>query len=312
MSMQELDSLAVSPQGENPETATMMPSIRLIRLARTALAPSMINAESYLSTAILREYLGDWSIKSAEAGGTPSLVSTFKVTALGKPQAGIPVTFWLDMEKMGEDVTDQNGLVSFPTEYAEIGVYDYQAVIGERPPLLPVGSPRAMKFRVSVWLMAVFARNLTDVWYRWVGRARWRSLPHIFWVDQPTSVVGLGYPSRDRPIGFVDVIPVVEGTTVPIEIGVSAFCNTPEPDPPPEKCCEYARNTWWDMFICATNDPKQVPDTVLGNANKVGGDKVNLDYHLKYEASSSGITYNGRYLKQQRCPWEAGTAPLDP
>jgi len=312
MSMQELDRLLVNPRGEGQETMTLKPSIRLIRLARTAVAPQMINVESQALTAILREYVGDWSSKIAQVGGIPALVSTLRVSAFGKPQGNVPVTFWLGKEKVGEGLTDENGLVVFPTTYTEIGVYDYQAVIGETLPLLPEGSPRATRFRVSVWLIAVHARNQTDVWLRWVGRARWRSLPHIFWVDQPTSVVGLGYPNVDRPIGFVDVVPVPAGTTVPIELGVSAFCNTPEPDPSPAKCCDYAKNTWWEFFLCATNDPTQIPATVRGTANKIGGDKVNLDYHLKYEASSTGVSYKGKFLKYQRCSWEAGTAPLDP
>jgi len=310
--MQEMDSLPSVPRGEGTETSTMKPTTRLIRLARAAFAPQIINVDSQIATAILRDYIGEWSERSASPGGTPTLQTTLKVSAFGKTAPGIPVSLFLGGEKVASGETDQNGLVTFPSEYSEVGSYQYTAVIGDQLPLLPEGSPRATRFLVGVWLIAVFCRNVTDTWLRWVGRARWRPLPWMFWTEQPSSVVGLGYPGVDRPIGFIDVVPVPQGTTVPIEIGNSGWCNTPERFPTSEKCCEYAKNTWWDMFICATNDPKQIPETVAGRANKVGGDRVNLDYHLKYEASSSGVTYKGRYLKYQRCPWEAGTAPTDP
>jgi hypothetical protein len=93
-------------------------------------------------------------------------------------------------------------------------------------------------------------------------------------------------------------------------------CNTPEPYPPAEKCCEYAKNTWWQLDVYATNDPTKVKETYDG-ANHIGGDKINLDYHLKYEITKSAVTYKGKYLKKKpdgtiRCPWMEGTAPIDP
>jgi len=312
LSMQQMDEVKVEPRGEGQESIILRPTIRLVRLARSRFAPQMINVDSQVPTAVLREYLGDWATKSATPGGMPSLSTTLKVSAFGKTTPGIPVSLFFGNEKVATQDTNEEGLVTFPTEYQEIGVYDYTAVIGDSLPLLPEGSPRATRFRVSVWLIAVFCRNVSDTWLRWVGRARFKPLPWIFWTEQPASVIGLGFPMVDRSIGFVDIVPAPGGVTVPIEIGNSGWCNTPEPNPTSERCCEYAKNTWWDMSLHATTDPKQIPETVAGRANKIGGDRVNLDYHLKFEASSSGVTYKGKFLKYQRCAWEAGTAPTDP
>lgn len=312
MSQQEMDRLPSELRVEGTETFSLKPTIRLVRLVRARVSPQIINVESQSLTAILREYVGDWSTQTASVGGVPALSTTLKVQAFGKGAAGIPVSLFLGKEKVGTAQTDENGLVTFPTEYTEVGAYNYAAVIGETLPLLPEGSPRATSFQVTVWLIAMWCRNVSDVWLRLVGRSRIRPLPWQFWRDQPTSILGLGYPTVDRPAGFVDVIPVPTGITVPIELGVSAWCNTPEPFPTSEKCCEFAKNTWWDTSLYATNDPKQIPETVLGRANKIGGDRINLDYHLKFEASSGGVTYKGKFLKYQRCAWEAGTAPTDP
>jgi hypothetical protein len=166
---------------------------------------------------------------------------------------------------------------------------------------------------VSVWLIVTKSKNLTDVWARWQGRAFFRGLPYFFWREQPSSVVGLA----GREVGYVDLVPCPDGRTIPMELGVSAYCNTPEPYPPAEKCCEYAKNTWWMVEVFATNKREDVAATVKGEANRIGGDKINLDYHLKYTVDSTAVTYKGKYLKQTpegkvRCPWMTGTAPMDP
>jgi len=305
---QEMDSLPSLPSGLGAWEETVIPRIRVLRWARSLISPSIINVSSQSVTTILREHLGDWVARTAPIGQTATLISTFKVSALGRPIEGAPVTLFLAGEKVAEGETNENGEVSFPHAYTDVGVYDYVAVLGKKLPAITVGNPRAVPFRVRVWTIVTRSRNVSDVWARWQGRAFFRGLPWIFWTEQPSSVVGLA----GRPIGFVDLVPAPDGVTIPMELGVSAYCNTPEPSPTAERCCEYAKNTWWMFEVFATSDPRQVPDTVAGAANKIGGDQINLDYHLKYNIDSASVTYRGRYLKYQRCPWEAGTAPMDP
>jgi len=314
LSMQEMDSIPSGTRVEGTWTETLKPRIRFVRWVWSKISLQMINVESQTPTTVLTGYTGPWVIQAASIGTTASLVSTLKVIAMGRPVPRVPVSLFLGSEKVATEKTNEEGLVNFSLSFTEPGVYNYIAVIGtgEHPPLIIQGNPRAVSLGVTVWIIAVFCRNITDTWARAVGRAYFRGLPWIWWIDQPSSLRGIVYPSVDRPIGFIELIPCPQGVTIPEEVGNSAYCNTPEPYPPSAKCCEYARNTWWEMFLCATNDPKQVPQTITGNVNMVGGDRINLDYHLKYNITSSSVSYLGRYLKYQRCPWEAGTAPLDP
>mgnify|MGYP001066681269 CR=1 FL=1 len=313
--MQDMDKVryGTEPQGQGIWSWTIKPVRRLIRTGRSILSPSMLNLELQTPSTVLKDYFGDWVIKSAQIGSTASLLSTLKVTAFKKPQPNIPVSLFLGKERVGYAKTDQSGLVTFPTMYTEPGVFDYVASIGEMyPPIIP-GSPRAYNFRVGVWLVAVFCRDVSDIWLRWVGRSFFRDLPVYFWhpppEGQPISVIGLGFPGLDRPIGFIDLVPCPSTVTIPMELGVSAWCNTTDPYPPPDVCCEAAKNTWWEMAVYATNDPRDTVQTAQGTANEKGKGNINLDYHLKFDITSEEVSYKGRYLKQQRCPWEAGTAP---
>lgn len=308
MPQQEMDRLPSPPSGEESWRETLVPRIRAIRWARSLLSPSIINASGHSVATILKRYEGTWESKNTRTGETAEVVSSFKVTALGRPVQGAPVTLWLGGKQVAKGETDANGEVSFPQAYSNAGIYDYTVVVGEKPPVVTIGNPRAVSFRVKVWAIATRSTNVSDVWARWQGRAYFRGLPWRFWTEQPSSVVGLA----GRTVGYMDLVPAPDGTTIPMELGVSAWCNTYDPYPSEEACCEAARNTWWMVEVFATSDPAQVEDTLAGKANRIGGDRINLDYHLKYDIASGYVTYKGRYLKYQRCPWEAGTAPADP
>jgi len=305
---QVMDRPEILPVGATHFESTYKPRISILRLLRSRISPNFINLTEVTSNTVLKELIGTWAAQTASPGRTAFCRPKFVITAYGKPMSRVTVSLFSGDVVIAKSETDENGEVSFDLAYSDPGVYNYVAVIGERKPLILSGNPRAYPFTVTVWLIVTKSRNLTDRWARLQGRSFFRKLPVYFWREMPISVVGLA----GRNVGYVDLVPCITGASIPMEIGVSAYCNTPEPYPPKEKCCEYAKNTWWRVDVYATNNPKDVTATLKGEKNHIGGDKINLDYHLKYTITSTGVTFNGKYLKQIRCDWERGTAPMDP
>ena len=307
MSMQSMDRLPSPPEGATRSRETYKPSTRITRTLRTAISPNLISLSKVSSSTVLRRILGLWVTQTSRVGDITFCRPTFTITAFGKPVSGAPVSLFLGDTRVGKTTTNENGEASFRLNFSSPGVHSYLAVIGETKPLFITGNPRAYSFKVSVWFVYTRSRNLTDIWARWQGRSFFRPLPVNFHREMPSSVIGLA----GRDVGYVDLVPCIDGITIPMEIGVTAYCNTPERYPPEEKCCEYAKNTWWRLDVYATNDPKRVAATLQG-ANHIGGDEIHREYHLKYSITSNGVSFNGRFLKAIRCPWQSGTAPMDP
>lgn len=294
------------PSGAASFKETFEPRIGIVRNLRKGFSPNFINLSSVASSTALKEFLGAWDSKSASTVNIAPLQPIFAITAYGKPIPDIPVSLFSGETLIGEAVTDKNGEVKFNLNFDSPGVYTFTAIIGKTKPLFALGNSRAYTFSVTVWYVVIQSKNLTDVWARYVGRSFFRSLPLNFATEMPSSVVGLA----GHGVGFVELVPCIAGQTVSMEVGIDAWCNTPEAYPSADKCCEYAKNTWWQLDVYATSDPSQINATRQGS-NHLGGGKVQREYHLKY-AFSSSASFTGRFLKAVRCPWQQGTAPMDP
>jgi len=274
-----------------PRTYSMIPEI--IRAESASISPSVVAFD------------GEWAVTAKPKNAKATL--RYQVASFGKPIPKVPVTLMdSNWNILGTRRTDENGLVEFDVEFNRPGGYVFNAVIGEgrvRP--LTYMSPRVSRIFVKVWLIKVEQVDSTDVWLRWVGRSILEPLPHDFWRVQPKTVIGLAIPKESK--SYYMLVPVVSGVTLTLELGVSAVCNTPTAYPPPDVCCEYAKGTWWwyKLYAKSSND---------SDWKEVGGDKINLDYHLKYSVTTDSVTYKGRCLKlmengKVRCEWEKDTAP---
>ena len=159
--------------------------------------------------------------------------------------------------------------------------------------------PFASSLRVTFWHVRVRTTNKTDVWARWQGRAIWRQpLPGLFWFPHHVGyTIGLaGYAD------WREIVPIIEGRTFNYQVGVSAFCNTSEPRPPHDKCCEYRKNTWWHAIIFARRK-------ITDNWQKVGEDDINLSFHITAQFDYNSATYLGRCVsKDVACGWEQGSS----
>jgi len=203
LAMQELDRAFAVPEG-----ATFFQEVRkipapLLRSIRTRFSPSLINLSEVASSTVLREIIGTWDIRTATPSLTASFTPSFTVSAFGRPVKGATVTLFSNDRVVARGETDEKGRVTFRMSYADPGVYDYYAVVGEKKPFIISGNPRVSSFRVAVWLVCTHSRNLTDVWARWQGRSFFRPLPIGFWNEMPSSVVGLA----GRNVGYVDLVP---------------------------------------------------------------------------------------------------------
>ncbi|HDN18283.1 MAG TPA: hypothetical protein ENF41_04400 [Candidatus Bathyarchaeota archaeon] len=310
MSVQALDSIGES---KNPPeyTVDIERPLSFLFLLRTRISPNIIYNSNNSITTILKSYYGEWKERWTTTGHTCTIKAYFKVQAFGRPIPHVTVTLFerYTRKKIATTKTDRNGIATFVfNSDAPTPPKSYIAVIGEKYPIRTFNNPRAYPFRVGTWLLYYKVKNETDKWLRLVGRAYDGNLPHKFWREKPRTVVGRAGTLREY-VGFTDLLPVISGVEVPIEVGISAYCNTPEAYPPSDKCCEYAKNTWWRVDLYATNRPEELTETIRGEKNHIGGDSINLDYHLKFRATTDSVTYLGKCLKYARCPWESGTAP---
>lgn len=232
MSTQNMDRLPSPPEGATHSEETYWPSIRVIRTLRRVVSPNFISLSKVSSSTVLKQILGSWAIQTSSFGDLSFCGPTFMITAFGKPVLGATVSLFLGNTLVSKTTTNENGEASFKLKFSDPGVYTYLAVVGETKPLIVTGNPRVYSFKVSVWFVLTRSRNLTDIWARWQGRSFFRPLPVDFHRELPSSVVGLA----GRNVGYIDLVPCIDGKTIPIELGVSAYCNTPEPYPPKEKC----------------------------------------------------------------------------
>jgi len=161
--------------------------------------------------------------------------------------------------------------------------------------------PFATSIKVTFWHVRVQSVNKTDIWARLQGRAIYRQpLPGVFWSPPsggPAYVVGLAGGADWR-----EIVPVVEGMTVKYQVGVSAWCNTPDPYPPADKCCQYRKNTWWHAKIMARKSVKDSWGTV-------GEDDINISFHITGQFTVDSYSYLGRCVsKDVACGWESGSS----
>lgn len=306
MTEQQGFSRGITPTGSSGQSGKVdKPPPSILRQFRKSISPELITLTGSRNSTVFREYIGNWRIPSSNPGTSCQTTPEFQVTAFGKPVPNRKVTLQKGSDVVGTAKTDKNGKVNFPLSFDEAGVETYYAYVGQKPPVLLSPNPRVESFSVSVWYIAIHSKNISDRWARWQGRAYFKPLPRNFWRDQPRSVIGLAGGN----IGFADLVPVVSEVGYPLEVGVSAFCNTKDPYPNHDECCEARKDTWWQFDVHATNDPKQVASVRKGESGHVGGGKINIDYHLKYNIAYSGVTFEGRCLKKVNCDWEEGTAP---
>ena len=159
--------------------------------------------------------------------------------------------------------------------------------------LLPLVDYRLITF----WLLRVRTTPISDRWARWQGRAIWRQpLPCQFWfphhVGYTTGLAG--------GVDWYEVVPAVTGIGFKYQVGVSAWCNTPDPYPPMGACCEARKNTWWKAEIYAKKGPRD-------KWGYVGGDKINISFHITAEFNTDGYSYKGRCVCEDvACTWEQG------
>jgi len=174
------------------------------------------------------------------------------------------------------------------------------AVIG-RPMAMTIltSTPLATSARITFWHVRSSLTNKTDVWARWHGRAVYNlPLPGIFW--RPTInfikyVVGLA-----GGLDWREIIPVVQNMNVGYQVGVSAFCNTEDPNPPADVCCEARKNTWWHAKLMARKSVRE-------QWQVVGEDDINLSYRITAYFTTTSYSYNGRCVnKDVACGWEQG------
>ena len=268
-------------------------------------SPEIIYNYATSLTSAVSGFDGEWAASVSPETARARL--TYQVSSFGKGVPKVPVTLMdSNYNVLETKETDENGLVDFSLEFNSPGSYVYYAVIGEgKVKPLTLMSPRVTRTFIKVWLVKVQQINSTDVWLRWVGRAMLEPLPHDFWRVHPRTIVGLAIPKLSR--AYHMLVPVVLGINLNLELGVSAACNTPTAYPPSDTCCQYAKGTWWTYKLYYKSSVKS--DWV-----ESGGDKINVDYHLKYVVTTDGISYKGRCLKPMpngkvRCSWESGTAP---
>ncbi|RLI98060.1 MAG: hypothetical protein DRP00_02830 [Candidatus Aenigmatarchaeota archaeon] len=205
-------------------------------------------------------------------------------------------------QKLGVVETDENGIAHYNINTNEPTSFSIVAGIGDtgRPPLFPMTNPLADIKPFTTWLIVVKATAISDRWARFIGRSIGEPLPYYFWKEKPRTVLGI----LGIRFTFADLVPVFGSQSLTYEIGISAYCNTVSPYPTYEECCDPKNAAWWDVKVYATNKKSEVGKVLKGETGYVGGDKINLDYHLKYTITTTGITFDGRYLVKKRCDWE--------
>lgn len=208
---------------------------------------------------------------TAFGSGVPNIDIEFRDRTTGKTLAVVE--------------TDSNGYARYTVKYGSPGLQkQLEAGIYPISPATEMIPGMSSTKLFSLWTILTKTRNLTDVWARFQGRAIGHKLDRTFHHTQPHTVIGLaGW------IDFIELVPVLEGQSIRYEIGIPAWCNTPEARPTAEKCEEYRKNTWWKAGLYASNT-ERAPTLVAEN-------KINLDYHLVYEITASHVRFvERRYI----------------
>ncbi len=235
----------------------------------------LLHCESSQVACAFRELSGTWSNVVARPGvASASREYSVRLGPATAPYA--PVYLFRDGELAERGVTDEKGRIVFSFSTSEPSSHTYTASL--TPKLVPFKTPTQESFKLTVWFVRCLIRNKTDVWWRLAGRSFEEALPRIFWREAPHSVIGLAAPSGTQV--FVDVVPVFSDKSLTLEYAVSAWCNTPEPNPPADKCREYRKKTWWEFRVEAFNGKE---------TKRVSGD-LNLDRHLRVSITSDNVS----------------------
>jgi len=234
----------------------------------------VLHCESVDFMCAFKELRGSWSYVRARRG-TPEASRAYSVRFGPLAARNVPVFLFKDKERIAEAKTDKNGRVVFelPAEEPAANVYTVSLL----PKLTPFKNPLQDIFKFTVWLVTCRVRNRTDRWWRLAGRSFTDELPRIFWREAPWTVIGLAAPYGTQI--FVDAVPVFGDRAVNLRYGISAWCNTPEPYPPREKCLAYRRNTWWRFEVEAFNGKVR---------KKVSGD-LNIDRQLRVTFTTDDV-----------------------
>jgi len=223
----------------------------------------------------LMDIRGAWASVQA-VRGTPLSERHYSVRLGPLGLRDVKVHLFSDGELVEEKRTDSEGKTYFTLPSMEPTSKTYHVTL--LPITTPVKTPFQEEFKFAVWLVTCRITNRTDVWWRLAGRTFEQSLPRIFWRELPISVIGLTAPYGTQI--FVDVVPVFGDRSITLEYGISAWCNTPEPYPPTEKCIAYRRNTWWRFEVEAFN----------GRVRRSVSADLNIDRHLKVTFSTDDVS----------------------
>jgi len=235
----------------------------------------VLHCEEVRTKCALKELRGTWTNVQARKG-EPSSERHYSVRfgPLGVRDARLRL--FSEGKLVEEKITDSEGRASFTLPSSEPTRKAYQTTLLPSP--APVKTPLQEQFELTVWLVTCKITNRTDRWWRFAGRTFEISLPRKFVDELPISIIGLTAPYGTQI--FADIVPVFGDRNITLEYGISAWCNTPEPYPPAEKCREYRRNTWWRFEVEAFN----------GETRKSVSGDLNLDRHLKVTFSTDDIS----------------------
>ena len=286
---------ATGIEGEEITFLATKPLIKFIGLSGTSIS-SRLKALEY-----------DAGIAFQKPSAAPANATmTAYVAVVGFPLKNVKVSF-VDTSTnkvIATKTTDQAGLASINISSDEPKEMNLMAYFGPSSPLLPSLSPRVAFNRLAFWFIVIKAQAVKDRWARYIGRAINKELPYRFWTEMPRSVLGV----LGVRFTFADLVPVTAERSLTYEIGISAYCDTDSAYPSKEECC--ANLAWWKVNLYATKDPREVQAVLKGEKGYVGGDYINIDYHLVYRITTDNVSFVERKFIVQRCPQE--TADLRP
>lgn len=316
---QELDKLPIKPIMSGTQAIVVRREVPLRRLILRSILPRYLMNTHLVFNPTILGYEGEWVHKAVRPGREAGVTLAYQVTAFGIPIEGVRVYLFRSGEEkpLMYKETDENGMVFFNLKFTKPGVYDYIATLKPTYPMFH-NTPWTIRNRIVVWLIVVKSRRVYDRWARWLGRAYGlvEHLPYYFWDPRRGGKYRFIMGLAGRRIGYFDLVPVVDDIVYYYELGVSAYCGTSSPRPSRKECCEVAKRTRWEVKVYATNNPREVDETIRGGANYIGGDKILLDWHLVYKITKDGVYFLGKCLlypprsNKPRCPWLRGTAPM--
>ena len=293
MKLQSFDSEAIKQQ--TPENfileAETEPTKNIIKLL------TLDGRKSVASIKYLAYGGGTPYVKPSDKPGTLGLGINASLANFPLSNTDITLFNFETGERIGTIKTDENGKAIYHLSASEPGSGNILAIIGERDkmPLFPTVNPFADIKPFSFWYIVIKATALKDRWARHCGRALFTELPVTFYRYR-RYILGV----LARYYTFAEIIPVAGTQRLRYEVGISAWCDTAKANPTHEECCKNL--AWWDVKIYATNDKRRIDDAKKGHPDLlIGGDKINIKYHLVYWITPQSVTYDGRIKVSEWC-----------